>query len=216
MAHSSIRRNCFAVVTRGLLFVAALSSASPAFAVWNTYAIAPGPEAAARPELLQLPPGSPSASTVRLEADATLESRILALKRANSVSETKVLQIGVGRDVPQVPEASSAALRWERVAGGMAAQWRVSSLGARASRDARPTNVEMPTRLGEQIDPAPVTRGTVFEVKHLRRQELVDHGRKPCHQVSPGFGGVDRCSDGFRNSHPGATLLLGGLPASRC
>mgnify|MGYP000368440558 CR=1 FL=1 len=134
MAHSSIRRNCFAVVTRGLLFVAALSSASPAFAVWNTYAIAPGPEAAARPELLQLPPGSPSASTVRLEADATLESRILALKRANSVSETKVLQIGVGRDVPQVPEASSAALRWERVAGGMAAQWRVSSLGARALR----------------------------------------------------------------------------------
>ncbi len=71
---------------------------------------------------------------MQLEADETLLHQIQALKNANSAAGTKVLRIGVGRDVPASAQARSEGLQWARVNGGYAAHWRVSSPQARALR----------------------------------------------------------------------------------
>ena len=119
---------------RDLLFLAALAAAGEAQAVANSYAVEREPEAAAAPATLRVGPGNDRASDVRLDADEVLASRIKGLKLSNSASTNKVLQIGVGREVPQTPEAGSAALHWDVVEGGRAAQWRVTSSGAHALR----------------------------------------------------------------------------------
>lgn len=124
----------FSLLLRGALFAATLATAGQALAVSNTFAFAPEVSVAAQPTTLRLPVGGISASVVQLEQSDTLKGEIEILKLANSSSETKILHIGVGREVPQFVEATNAGLTWMAVEGGAAAQWMVSSPGAKALR----------------------------------------------------------------------------------
>ena len=134
MAPYRVLRKVFARLG-ALLCAGAFLYAGPVLAISNDSAIAPdrGPVAQ---EVLRTPAGSVGAVSVALPADGLLYEHIETVKRANSTPEwgLKALQIGVGRSVAPVFEASSSSLRWERVEGGMAAHWRVSSGGAKALR----------------------------------------------------------------------------------
>ena len=82
-------------------------------------------------ESLRLPHTQGAASVGLAPLDP---SAVAAVVAANGKSLTKRLQIGIGRDVPDPIAASSAALRWSEVEGGVAAQWQVASPGAAALR----------------------------------------------------------------------------------
>ena len=126
-------RRALSFLLRGAACLAAALASGQAPAVSNTYAVAPAAKVAVAAPALRLSPGT-SAAVVYLEADETLEGRIFALKQANAASGTKALQIGVGREVPQLRDAMSPGLAWRETFGGRAAQWMVTSRGARAMR----------------------------------------------------------------------------------
>ncbi len=106
--------------------------ASPAFAQSTTSAPAPYPTKSYVAASLRLDPDIYPATRIELGAmDAGL---IDSVKQANSASVNKRLQIGIGRKVAASEQASSDALQWIPVSGGIAAHWEVSSTGARALR----------------------------------------------------------------------------------
>ena len=75
------------------------------------------------------------------------------------MAANKRVQIGIGQKVPASAVNTSAALRWIPVAGGIAAQWEVTSPGARALRVALavsqlPTGAEI--RFAGRSDPGVV------------------------------------------------------------
>jgi hypothetical protein len=76
---------------------------------------------------------APSATATVLRLAPVDGTRIDAVKRENLRAWKKRLQVGIGRRVDD-GAASSAALRWSPVAGGIAARWQVASPGARALR----------------------------------------------------------------------------------
>ena len=115
-----------------LLLLAAALAAVPAAAADRAYsAEAPfAPKAAA--QSLHLAPGGKAAQRIALgEADA---GEIAAVKRANTESFNKRLQIGVGRALPESAPTRGGALQWQPVDGGYAAQWEITATGARALR----------------------------------------------------------------------------------
>src|SRR5258708_11744464 len=69
-----------------------------------------------------------------LRLDAVDAAEIEGIRRANSCTTLKRLQIGIGRGAEDHPEANGAALRWTPVGGGLAAHWQVTSPEARAFR----------------------------------------------------------------------------------
>ncbi len=120
---SAIAAACFALSTLGF------AGSAPAQSV--SYAIAAFPPKAAVVESLRLAPGAPAAA---LRLTAPDEAEIDGAKRNNTLATAKRLQIGIGRGVEAYPQSSDASLHWIAVAGGMAAQWQVTSPGARALR----------------------------------------------------------------------------------
>jgi len=118
--------------TLRFLLLAASLVALPASAADRAYsAEAPiAPKAAA--QSLRLAPGGKAALRVSLgEADA---GEIAAVKRANTESFNKRLQIGVGRALPESAPTRGGALQWQPVDGGYAAHWEITAAGARALR----------------------------------------------------------------------------------
>jgi hypothetical protein len=115
-----------------LVVVASLLFAANAFAQWNFPATAPATAKLERVESLRLPAGKHPATVVDLGLANRAE--IDAVRRANAMPGIKALQIGIGRSVPAGAASESSRLGWQAVAGGVAAQWRVSSPGARALR----------------------------------------------------------------------------------
>ncbi|HSN19219.1 MAG TPA: BACON domain-containing carbohydrate-binding protein [Usitatibacter sp.] len=116
------------------LLVAALGlvlGSTPALPQSNSSRISLGaPKAAAEARFL-----APDAPAVALRLTPIDPARIEAVKRANTVSVLKRLQIGVGRRLEGMHEASGRALSWVTApGGGMAARWEVTSPGARALR----------------------------------------------------------------------------------
>ncbi len=98
----------------------------------NYSAPAPVASHADRVEKFHAEPGSLAIRSLRL--DLVDAAAITVAKHANSVDGTKRLQIGVGRDIAPSPDRSSAWLVWERVPGGVAAHWQVTSPAAAALR----------------------------------------------------------------------------------
>ncbi len=97
-------------------------------------------EAAA--ESLRLAPGSAAVTDLRLAPiDTTL---VNSAKSANAKEFEKRLKIGIGRATATQPQSSGSALAWTPVAGGVAAQWRVTSPGAQALRVALVTTKVTP------------------------------------------------------------------------
>ena len=123
---------CRPVIAAACFALSALGAAGLALAQSSSYAIAPYPAKSAALETLRLPVGAAKATLLRL--DALDSAEIDAIKRANSLSDFKRLQIGIGRDAEVHAEASDASLRWTPVAGGAAAHWQVTSPDARALR----------------------------------------------------------------------------------
>lgn len=116
-----------------LLAAGALWGAVPAaYAQSNFSAEAPFRAKAAIAEAFRLPLDFPGATQVALPPidPALIESA----RQANAMSFTKRLQIGVGRTVDAVAEASSRSLQWTPTAAGLAARWEIASPGARALR----------------------------------------------------------------------------------
>ncbi len=111
---------------------ALLAGALPALAQSNTSAVAPFHAKAAAPAALALPAGAPGAA--RISLPAVDPARVAAVKRANGSARLKRLQVGLGRDVAADSRAGARALTWRAVDGGLAAQWEVTSQGARALR----------------------------------------------------------------------------------
>jgi hypothetical protein len=60
-------------------------------------------------------------------------AEIVAAKRANATARNSPLQIGIGRAIVD-GAATSESLKWERVAGGVLAHWRITSPAAKALR----------------------------------------------------------------------------------
>ncbi len=104
------------------------------------------------PAMAQSTPSAPApystksyvAASLRLDPDifpaahidlgAADQGLIDAAKQANTRAVNKRLQIGIGRKVAASTRATTEALQWIPVAGGIAAHWEVSSSGARALR----------------------------------------------------------------------------------
>jgi len=107
--------------------------ALPAMAQWNSGAPSPAVEKARAVERLRLAPDTivPAAHVALAPVDP---AAVEAMKQANTRSRVKRMQIGLGRAVAGDPQASSEALRWASVPGGLAAHWEVTSPGARALR----------------------------------------------------------------------------------
>ncbi|MBX3714754.1 MAG: choice-of-anchor J domain-containing protein [Burkholderiales bacterium] len=115
-----------------VLLLAASLAALPASAADRAYsAEAPfAPKAVA--QSLRLAPGGKAALRIALgEADA---GEIASVKKANTESFNKRLQIGVGRMLPESAPTRGGALQWQPVDGGYAAHWEITSAGARALR----------------------------------------------------------------------------------
>ncbi|PWB61314.1 MAG: hypothetical protein C3F16_08565 [Betaproteobacteria bacterium] len=116
-----------------LVSIAVLAGAPQVLALSVDSATMPAVAKAVRVEALKLGAGARKASVLALEAADPAE--IEAVRQANSASFHKKLQIGIGRDIVATKgQAGSAALQWTAVAGGLAAQWEVSSSGAHALR----------------------------------------------------------------------------------
>lgn len=108
-----------------------LGTSGPAFAQSAPPVAAPYHKEAAA-ESLRLAPGSAPVTEVRLSPiDSTL---IGAAKSANARNFEKKLKIGIGRAAAMLPQSESQVLTWTPVAGGVAAQWLVTSPGAQALR----------------------------------------------------------------------------------
>lgn len=121
-----------AAVAAALLY-SALGAAPPSLAQSNTAAQAPRAAAKAQwHDAFRLQPGNARAAQVRLEA--LPPAAIDAVKRSNSASLTKRLEIGVGRAIEAVDQADSRALTWSAVDGGVAAHWQLTSAQAKALR----------------------------------------------------------------------------------
>jgi lysyl endopeptidase len=127
---SPLRRILAAAAIAVPLAVGAPLLVSAAYAQSNAEAMAPFAAKAAAREAFRLPPGAP-ATLLRLGA---LPARaIAAVRDTNSRAFTKRVQIGIGRPLTD-PATRSASLQWLQVAGGVAARWEVSALGAAALR----------------------------------------------------------------------------------
>jgi hypothetical protein len=109
-------------------FAAAWRFVAP-FALLGALAAAPAVGAAERLVL-----DSAIAEVVPIELGEPDLQEIEAVRQANAARFEKRLQIGIGRWVAGHANAHSRALRWRPVAGGSAAQWEISSLGAQGLR----------------------------------------------------------------------------------
>ena len=113
-------------------FALSMVMAGSALAQSSPSAIAPYSSKTAVLETLRLPAGAVPATMLRL--DAVDAAEIEGIRRANSFTTLKRLQIGIGRGAEDHPEANGAVLRWTPVGGGLAAHWQVTSPEARALR----------------------------------------------------------------------------------
>ena len=77
---------------------------------------------------------SSDAPAVALRLDPIDPTLIDSAKRANAAAKTKKLQIGIGRDMSEELRASSQALLWSSVPGGVAARLEITSPNASALR----------------------------------------------------------------------------------
>ena len=119
----------FAPAAAALLWLAMAGVPAPAFGQSAASITMPAAKSERR-EVLRL---APQSTAVEIEFGAPDPSIIAGLKRANSSSFNKRLEIGFARDMADA-RISSSDPAWLPVAGGMAAHWKVTSREAKAIR----------------------------------------------------------------------------------